>query len=275
MSTKIDILEASRRLDQNNSNNIIIKNYYSLKDIGTFECLDCGNIWDTTASGPIINGNNCPRCSRKIHSELSITPEEEIIDRINLIHNHTIKMQNYYSVRNKADFQCLTCGNLWSTTVHSVLNKTGCRKCSISNKSGSKSRLWKGGISILRDFIRESTDFENWQKDSMENCNYQCIFTASKNFQIHHLYPLNKIIQDALFELGLEKYEFIGDYDEEDIRPIIDKIMEIHYRYPLGICVEKDIHKIFHKIYGKLNCTPEDFYEFCDKINSGEIQIDY
>lgn len=52
-----------------------------------------------------------------------------------------------------------------------------------------------------------------------------------------------------------------------------EKIIEIHFRHPLGVCLKENVHQLFHQIYGQTNNTPEQFYEFVDRINSGDIQI--
>ncbi|SRR5258706_3682699 len=265
--------EAIKRLLEMHKGRIIMKNYYSLNSKADFKDVICGHEWNVVAYSTIESGHGCPICARNHLREILSFPEKDIIEKINGIHNGTIRISNYKSIRNRADFECLICGYVWNTTVQSVINDTGCLKCSIANKSGSNSRLWKGGITKLRSFIRESTDFEKWQENSMLQCNYKCVITEKQFDEIHHLYPLNNIVKDALLELDLEKYEFIGDYSEEDMKPIVDKVMEIHYRYPLGVCLRKDIHILFHKLYTKENCTPEDFYEFAIRIENGDIKI--
>jgi len=266
--------EAKKRLFAIHGGDIIMSGYHSLYTEANFKNIVCNHEWTVVAYSTIESGHGCPTCARENLRKLLSFSEKEVVKSITKVHNGTIRILNYKSMKNKSDFECLTCGYTWNTTPHSVITQeTGCLKCSIVNKSGSNSRLWKGGITKVRSFIRESRQFEIWQKDSMEQCNYKCIITGKNFDEIHHLYPLNNIIKDALLELDLEKYEFIGNYSEEDMQPIVNKVMEIHYRYPLGVCLRRDIHVLFHKLYTKENCTPEDFYEFVDKINSGEIQI--
>ena len=47
----------------------------------------------------------------------------------------------------------------------------------------------------LTKYIRGN--IQQWKKDSMKECNYECIFTGSKNFQIHHLYGVSNILNDG------------------------------------------------------------------------------
>ena len=39
-------------------------------------------------------------------------------------------------------------------------------------------------------------------------------------------------------------------------------MIEIHYSHPLGVCLRRDIHIEFHRIYGNGHNTKEQFDEF-------------
>lgn len=63
------------------------------------------------------------------------------------------------------------------------------------------------------------------------------------------------------------------DYTEDEIEIIINKFFEIQSKYPLGVCLRKDVHKLFHDTYGYGDNTPEQFYEFLSKYNNNGINI--
>jgi hypothetical protein len=106
-----------------------------------------------------------------------------------------------------------------------------------------------------------------WKKLSEKECNYRCIFTNSKKYEVHHLKPFNEIIKEALTDLNID----IKDkYTSSEIINIKNEVMELHNKYPLGICMSKKLHILFHKIYSK-NCSMEDFYDFERKIKLGEF----
>lgn len=113
-----------------------------------------------------------------------------------------------------------------------------------------------------------------WKRLSCEQCNYQCVLTGSKDFEIHHLYSFNKILQETFGEcdkLGLLKSQNVEDYSKEELDKIIQLFLNVHNRYPLGVCVDKEIHKLFHMIYGTGGNVPEQWNDFVNRYNSGEF----
>jgi len=105
----------------------------------------------------------------------------------------------------------------------------------------------------------------------MFNCNYKCVITGKKFNAIHHLYSFNKILKETLEELVLPIHKEINDYTSKEMNLIKDIIIKKHNEYPLGVCLCKEIHNLYHKIYGKVDNTPEQFEEFKIRYNNGEF----
>ena len=103
---------------------------------------------------------------------------------------------------------------------------------------------------------------QQWKKDSMKNCNYQCVLTKSKDFEIHHLYGVSNIISNILNTYTDYKDKDFSDYTEEDLSFILEKFIEEQAKYPLGECVDKNLHVLFHSMYGQYYNTPEQWYQF-------------
>lgn len=114
---------------------------------------------------------------------------------------------------------------------------------------------------------------QEWKTKSMEVCNYCCIFTGSKDFAIHHPYGFNYILKEAFSEIEKE-IELVSDqpsdYSKEQLDRMIEIFSNIHTKYPLGICVRKDIHDLFHSIYGSGGNTPEQWDKFNEDLLSGK-----
>lgn len=103
----------------------------------------------------------------------------------------------------------------------------------------------------------------DWKMASMKNCNYQCVLTGSKNYEIHHLYSFNMIADESLTIAetnGLIKGLAIDDYTVQELDKIIDIFKDIHKKYPLGVCIDKNIHALFHRIYGS-GCNNEEQWD--------------
>lgn len=108
-----------------------------------------------------------------------------------------------------------------------------------------------------------------WKSDSMDSCNYQCIFTKSKEFEIHHLYGVSSILRDIIIDNSFHIHKDIADYSEEELRDILACFIAEQNKYPLGVCVSKDIHHLFHRLYGNCYNTPEQWYQFAINYNNG------
>ncbi len=144
-----------------------------------------------------------------------------------------------------------------------------CKYCAFENNSGENNYNWKGGISKLKSYL--SHIIIPWKKDSMKNCNYKCILTGKRFDDIHHLYGFNSILDETLNSLNLEYKDIINEYLEDHLKQISDKFLELHYKYPLGVCLTKEIHMLFHSIYKYGRNTPQQFTEFQQRYNDGEF----
>lgn len=118
---------------------------------------------------------------------------------------------------------------------------------------------------------------QDWKNKSMESCGYKCIFTGEKDYAIHHLYGFNMIIKETFEKidgLGKLKSDNINDYSKEELDFILSKFIEVHDKYPLGVCVRKDIHDLFHKVYGAGGNTEAQWEQFVTDFNNHEYDIE-
>lgn len=108
-----------------------------------------------------------------------------------------------------------------------------------------------------------------WKKDSMNYCDYKCVLTGSKDFQIHHLYSVSSIIDDILNKYPKFRDISFNYYSEEDLSFLLSKFLEEQAKYPLGECVDKKLHTLFHSMYGQYYNTPQQWYSFKNDYNNG------
>lgn len=112
----------------------------------------------------------------------------------------------------------------------------------------------------IYDLLRDNLD--QWKKDSMESCDYKCVITGNRFDDIHHLYNFNKIVKETLITLGFNEDISLSLLTEKDISLIKGTSLELHYKYGLGVCLTKEIHKLFHLRYGNIDNNKSQFEEF-------------
>jgi|GEM_PF-3697799 len=145
----------------------------------------------------------------------------------------------------------------------------GCLYCYLDYRVGEGAPSWKGGTSFLNTYLREYIG--KWKKDSMADCNYKCVVTGNGFHAIHHLYSFNKMLKEIIEECNLPIHTIIGEYTNEELDLLKQVSIRIHAKYPLGVCLSKSIHSMYHKIYGDDN-TPDQFDEFKVRYNNGEFE---
>lgn len=126
----------------------------------------------------------------------------------------------------------------------------------------------KNHYESLNKFLRGQ--IYQWKKQSIENCNFQCVLTGSKNFDIHHIVSFNIIFKNFITEHNIKLKDNFEDYTSDELKDIADLFIQYHDKYPLGICVEKNLHMKFHQMYGDIN-NEEQWNIFVEKFNKGEI----
>ena len=112
---------------------------------------------------------------------------------------------------------------------------------------------------------------ERWRCDSMNKCGYRCVVTGAPFDVIHHLFGKNMIIKETFDEIGIP-YDFdINTCGEDKRQAFLGQFISVQSRYPLGVCLTKEMHKLFHKRYGYGYNTPEQFYEFVNDVAPDKI----
>ena len=109
-----------------------------------------------------------------------------------------------------------------------------------------------------------------WKKHSVENCNYQCILTKSKDFEIHHVVSFNIIVKNFISEYSPVLKDKFEDYTTNELQEIADEFVNYHDTYPLGICLDKKLHELFHSTYGDIN-DEKQLNIFIQNFNEGNI----
>lgn len=240
-------------------------------------CDICGEVNIIRYSGYIKNISNgsytCFNCTNRNKAQSRKT-SWDTVKKLFIDKGYTLlsKFSEYKNQHSSLSFICNKHkdAGVQNTTLDNIIrNINNCRTCSNEAMQGENNNYWKGGLSNLNDYMRDKIIV--WKVDSMKSCDYKCVLTGDKFDNIHHLQGFNLIIKEVFEENGFEFKENIGDYTEEDLEILVNHVIATHYKYPLGICLRKDLHTLFHRLYGAGDNVPEQFYEFRDRYNNGEF----
>nr|DAE79309.1 MAG TPA: CCAAT/enhancer-binding protein beta [Caudoviricetes sp.] len=117
----------------------------------------------------------------------------------------------------------------------------------------------------LAEYVRRNN--LKWKKASMKNCHYKCVLSGERFDDIHHIHSLNLILDETLNLLKLEIKEDINDYSAIEMKNILETFRDIQNKYPLGVCLTKEIHQQFHNIFGYGNNTQDQWNKFIQNYN--------
>lgn len=180
----------------------------------------------------------CPKCVyNKRSSSRTKTYEDFLKELKDKNITDVIPIKGYKNKRTKMLFKC-SCGDLWETTPERVLLGNHCKKCGYKSMSGENSYWFNPNLTeedrMDRNHRFRNPEYVKFVKDCFERDNYTCQITDKKSkgdIVVHHINGFNWDI---------------------DNRTNINN----------GITLSNEIHKEFHKMYGKGNNTKEQFIEF-------------
>lgn len=212
----------------------------SIKVLGTYvknntkilvKCKVCNHEWEAIPNS-LLKGCGCPKC----YGNIKKNHEKFMIDfKSKSIHADNIEILNEYkNARTKIKCKCKICGNEWETQPHNLLNGHGCLECTIKNNTGENSPRWNPNITQEeREQGRGYYEYNEFTRKVYERDNYTCQVTGQRGGKlvVHHLY-------------GYNKYKCL--------RTVVEN----------GITLSKEVHDLFHSIYGKGNNTLEQFEDF-------------
>lgn len=216
----------------------------------------------------IYQGQGCKDCAIEMNKYKCRTPFEEVLEYFNK--KGLILLEHEY-INNITPMKYLCKKHIekgeQTITLNSLkVSQFGCKYCAIEYRASINN---KGGITPLYNYLRGKIN--QWNRDSIINCNYKCILTGERFDTVHHLYSFNLILEELLEVTELPLYENISYYSEEELKQMEDLCLHLHYKHGLGVCLCKDLHELFHKLYAKGNNIPEQFEEFVQRYKNYEF----
>ena len=122
----------------------------------------------------------------------------------------------------------------------------------------------------LADMIR--TSLWTWKNEVLKESNYTCRLTGKVggDLVVHHKLSFNIIMNEAMDKIDFEVRTSIDDYSNEELELLKNTFFKLQEAYGEYVCINKDVHRLFHRIYGNGDNTPEQFDEFERDFKNGK-----
>lgn len=185
--------------------------------------------------GNYYNKNSrCPYCEGNAKKE-----HEQFIKEIKIKNPNIEILGEYKGSHVKIKCKCKIDKCVWYPTPSSLLySDTGCPECYKRIYKGETHPLYNHNITEEeRKNKRNFHEYREWRIKCYERDNYTCQVTGIRggDLVVHHLYSYNKY---------------------RCLRTVVEN----------GITISKDIHDLFHSIYGYGNNTLEQWEEFINNL---------
>ena len=233
----------------------------------------CGHI-NHISYNMFMKINGCGQCRRDTFY-INKYPEENLIK---IAENNSLDFIGFTDIYKDGSsiisYKCEE-GHITNRMVKDFVKYSTCKTCknisrALANR-GDGSSSWKGGISKI--WVAARARLDPWVLRSLKSGEYKCCITGQSDvlIDVHHIRSFKLIAIEALREFGIEDecyyWKTYNDYGED----VLFKIVELNNKYGDGALMRKDIHRLYHKIYGHGNNTEEQFEEFKQRIKSGDI----
>lgn len=218
------------------------------------------------------SGCGCYYCGRERTIKAVSKTNDQFLKEFNSVQNNKFILLSDYTKKNAPILlRCNTCGCEFKRQPCVLLR--GGIECPMCDKHiGENHPNWKGGISNLEHDLRSI--ISEWKISSMKHCMYKCVLSGDKFDVIHHLYGFNMIVDEFANKENINVKNYISVYSLKERQNIESKFIEFHSQFPLGVCLTKEIHSLFHQLYGYGDNTIGQFEEFKQRYKSGEFAED-
>jgi hypothetical protein len=227
----------------------------------------CGHINSLSLNCFSRNKVSCRKCFLETYYKFRYS-EDDIVEILKLNNLKFLKFEEEYKDgSSKIIYEC-PFGHITIRDVKYVIKFPTCKKCSYRKK---ETHGWVGAKTLAQ---LGRSRIEKWNKESLEFYNYVCAISGKDyDLDVHHLYGFNMIFDESVYNCNFSIGKEMKEYSEQEIDFLMEEIERLHKNREIGICLHRPIHVLFHNFYGRGNNTPDQFYEFVERIKSGEIKI--
>lgn len=206
-------------------------------------------------------GHYCKKCSFEKQG-LKYRLDFHTVKRNIEINGYLLISPSYENSKRKLKIKCPNGHDL--SLSYDEFHHSGhrCNKCHLNI---IKDDLIYPTSRYLRDYTID------WKMRSMKECDFKCVLTGGNFDAVHHLHSFHLIVKETFKNVGITFKPDISGYKDEEIQLIVAELLRLHDFYGNGVCLRKDVHKLYHSIYGYVN-NVEQFEEFKNRWMNGEFK---
>ena len=143
-------------------------------------------------------------------------------------------------------------------------------------RTGENSGNYKGGITPISEYLRHLPIVKQWLDDCKKQANYTCELTGKVGGELntHHLKAFNIIVLEAHKLNNIEIHEIVGEYTQEELNKLEEYVVRYHQDNSNAVVLCKEMHDLFHSIYGYGNNTKEQYIEFKERKQKEMVNND-
>jgi len=237
--------------------------------IVTVQCYVCGEIikvpmYDyTNITKRQTIGYKCRKCVRgdfeKIHSEF-------------IIKGLTPLFTEYINCVAPLEYICQKHPEKVQRTRYLSFSRgRSCKLCREQSRATPVVRtLGRTSLAVITSKLRYQ--LSPWVLSALKESNFTCSLTGVRGvpLEVHHERSFASIRDEALRLTNLRRDATRNELSEEQFEELVKVFHILHDQYTPKV-MQKHLHKLFHKYYGKINNTPDQFDEFKSQFQKGWI----
>lgn len=160
-------------------------------------------------------------------------------------------------------------------STHLTRSKDPIKSCGCYRKENTKKRFNKGGTTNIGNYLRTIVLDKTFTSTILKEVGCKCELTGKHGMlHIHHIVGFNTIVIQAHEHNNIEIKQAIQDYTDKELELLLEYVKKWHMTHREDLIVlEEEVHKMFHKLYGRGNNNREQFEEFKNKLINKEIAL--
>lgn len=270
-----EIKKQLEKLDAKKECTLLSDKYENYKSPLLFRCNNCGK--EFTRAFYEVKSVKCHKCYECAKKEQGGYNKHTIQDVKNFIKEYDINQDcelistEYVNQYTPLLFKCRCCGKEFERTFATMKAKKAfkCFRCAHNFPDEFQVKNYP----VMKNYFRSKLYL--WKKDILSKCHKCDITGVSYDLDVHHLVSFSTILQQASANTNIPLDILPKELEQNgySLQLLEEEFMKLHNEIGKAVVLNKEVHSLFHKLYGYKNNTPEQYIEFKERYKKGELKI--